>query len=101
MRLPARLLPHEVTVKPKLGEGSYGPVYGTPFDVRCRVEGGRKLVRSSTGSEVVAERTIYAPGSTLVPLGSKVTVDGMERTVIATAVHTGRKDPVLVEVSTD
>lgn len=100
MRLPARMLPHTVVVKPLIGQGSYGPVYGTPFSLACRIEGGRKLVRSSTGSEVVVERTIYAAPTPTVLVGSEVTVDGTKRTVIATQTHTGRRDPVMQELNT-
>lgn len=101
MRFPARLLPHEVTVKPLIGQGSYGPIFGDPFALRCRVEHTRRMVRDAAGVEVTAEATIYArPGAADVALGSQVTLpDGITRDVIAVAPHTGRTEVELVELN--
>jgi hypothetical protein len=98
--IPRRLLPQTVTVKPLTGQGAYGPIYGPVVSVRCRLDHERKLVRSATGSEVVAEATVYArPPSVFGEPGSEVTLPGGQvRTVIGVSEHVGVRDAVLVEV---
>lgn len=58
MIFPARHLTEAVTVQSYGGEGAYGPSYGTPADTFCQLDAGRRLVRSSTGDEVVSESTL-------------------------------------------
>ena len=105
----ARLLTGDtVTVTTYDGETAYGPTYGTPRTVTCRVEHTRKLVRDRMGDEVVAESTIYVlpilqDGSRAVDVftpESLVTVDGREAQVIGCASHRGQGAPVYVEVTT-
>ncbi|MEV4457014.1 hypothetical protein [Microbispora sp. NPDC049633] len=73
--IPAFLLRHTVTIRPLLGEGSFGPKHGDPVTVpRCFVDEKRRLVRGPTGSEVVSEATVYAPRGTVCPVGSLVTL---------------------------
>lgn len=75
MRIPTVLLPHTVTVRPYLGIGPYGEVFGDPVVVRRTfVEDRRRLVRSSTGEEVVSETTVRARPQVHIPVGSLVTV---------------------------
>ncbi len=99
--IPRRLLPSTVTVKPLTGSGAYGPIYGPVVTVRCRLDHERKLVRSKSGSEVVAEATVYTrPPSAFGQPGSQVTLpDGTVRTVIGISEHIGVRDAVLVEVT--
>lgn len=87
--LPAFLLRHEVAVEPFEGEGPFGKEYGPETLVRCFVDDKRRLVRSSTGEEVVSESTFYAPLDTVCPEGSRVTVNGRETTVLAASRRDG------------
>lgn len=83
-RIPGRLLRHRVTVEPLLGAGTYGPVYGPPTAVRCYLDEGTRMVRSSTGEQVTSSSTAYADPDTTAPPGSRVTLpDGRTTTVIA------------------
>lgn len=97
-----------VTVTPYAGETAYGPTYRAAVEVDCRVEYVRKLVRSSTGDEVVSETTIYvlpvlqsgARSMDVFAPESLVTHDGRDAQVISAASHRGRDQAVLVEVTT-
>lgn len=75
MQIPAVLLPHTITVRPYLGTGPYGDVHGDPVVIRRTfVEDRRRLVRSSTGDEVVSETTVRTRPRERIPVGSLVTV---------------------------
>ncbi|MCG5252620.1 hypothetical protein [Brevibacillus agri] len=62
-------LKNTVTITPALGTDEWDrPITGTPYELRCRVQEGTKLVRSATGSggvhgiaaqEVVSVAQIY------------------------------------------
>lgn len=96
----------EVSVTPYAGEGSSGPVYGTAVVVPCRAEFDRKLVRNSSGDEVVSEATLYVRPSiagvdatALFAPESRVTVNGQrDSQVISVAPHRGSGPAVYVEV---
>jgi len=73
-RIPARLLPHTIAVKPYLGSGAYGDVWGTTETVkRTLVEDHVQLVRDTAGREVTSSTTVYLEPRPL-PAGSLVTV---------------------------
>ncbi|MEU5847440.1 hypothetical protein [Saccharopolyspora shandongensis] len=74
MRIPAVLLPHTITVQPYLGTGAYGEQLGDPDTVRAQVEDSRRLVRSTTGEELVSSTTVRTRLDVHVPPGSLVTV---------------------------
>lgn len=107
MSLQALLSGDTVTVTPYLGEGAYGPSYGDPVTVDCRVEADRKLVRSSSGDEVVSEATIYVLPTVndlsavdLFAVESSITHQGRQARVIACHSRRGMAGPVYVEVAT-
>ncbi len=75
MQIPAVLLPHTITVRPYLGTGPYGDIHGDPVVIRRTfVEDRRRLVRSTSGEEVVSETTVRTRPSEHIPVGSLVTV---------------------------
>jgi hypothetical protein len=75
VRIPAVLLPHTITVRPYLGTGPYGDVFGDPVIVRRTfVEDRRRLVRTATGEEVISETTVRTRPREHIPIGSQVTV---------------------------
>lgn len=78
---------HSVTVKPKLGEGSYGPVFGDPLSVMCFVDENQRLVRDSEGSEVVSTTSIYTDNSHVesFKVGSEVTLPTGDTTSVLAA----------------
>lgn len=74
MRIPGKLLPHSILVKPRLGTGAYGPVWGDQEEVkRCLVEDVVRTVNDSTGSQSVSNTTVYLEPRS-IPSGSLVTV---------------------------
>lgn len=88
--IPAFLLRHQVTIRPLLGEGPFGPAFGDPVTVRCFVDERRRLVRGPTGSEVVSEATVYALPGTVCPVGSMVMLpSGREASALAVGDHDG------------
>jgi hypothetical protein len=42
-------------VKPHIGNGAYGPVYGDEYEESCYLEPGYKLVLNQRGEEVVSD----------------------------------------------
>lgn len=60
MRIPARLLPHQVTVERYEGRGAYGDIYAEPEVIdRVQVEEQQRLIRGPTGAEKLSPATIY------------------------------------------
>lgn len=85
---------HTITVQTRTGSGSYGDVFAAPVTLSPATDTGvfaddkRKLVRSSTGAEVISETTIYGRTTAAEVLleGSLVTLpSGRVATVITTA----------------
>ncbi|SDD86630.1 hypothetical protein [Actinokineospora iranica] len=75
LKIPAVLLPHTITLRPFIGTGPYGDVHGDPVVIRrAFVEDRRRLVRSTTGEEVVSETTVRTRPREHIPVGSLVTV---------------------------
>lgn len=83
---------HTCTVETYEGTNGYGEdVFDAPFIVTapegCFIEPKRRLVRSSTGEQVVSETTVYTyPAHTgrFLP-GSRVTINATVSTVIVAA----------------
>lgn len=73
-RIPSRLLPHTVVVRPFLGAGPYGDVWGEAETVkRALVEDKTQVVRDAGAREVTSSTTVYLEPREL-PAGSEVTV---------------------------
>lgn len=87
MTIPARWRTHTITVEPYLGSGAFGPEFGPPVEVACRVEDQVELVRSNTGEEVVSTSTVLCEADTVIPAGSRVTVNGRQTTVLNVSTH--------------
>lgn len=77
-----------VTVRPLLGSGGMGDIYGPPVVVPVLLDESTRLVRDASAAEVVSSATLYADRDVVAPPGSTVTLpDGSVRTVITTFVH--------------
>lgn len=85
MKVSKRLLPSRVTIRPYLGDGAYGPVYGETVEVPARIAYENRLIRDRQGSEVVSgsQLMLAADAIEVTALGGKVTLphDGIERTI--------------------
>lgn len=81
----ARLFTQTATVETYLGTGINGPTYAPAATVQCFINDCNKLVRSSTGEQVVASTIVYAPLATVGAFAprSRVTVNGRITQVIA------------------
>lgn len=78
------------TVERYAGDGATGPVFAEPVTVLGRIKFEHRLVRDAKGDEVVASAAISMPTSVPdVPVGSRVTVRGSRRVVVAEARHIG------------
>lgn len=73
--IPAFLTPHKVTIRPLLGSGGMGPVWGTTVpDVPALVVEGAQLVRDANAQEVVSQAQVSVHFDVVAPPGSEVTV---------------------------
>lgn len=91
MKVRRALLKDTVSVRTLTGETSYdGPAHAAPVEVRVAVERRRRLVRSSTGDEVLSEAqlTVHPDDEATFTTESVVTVDGRDSQVIGVARHT-------------
>jgi hypothetical protein len=80
---------HTITVRTFLGEGANGAIYADPVDVPCFVDGGVKVVRTSTGEQQVVNAPVYAAlehAGTLTAR-SQVTVQGRSARILAATVY--------------
>lgn len=89
-----KLAGEDITIEPYTGGGAFGDTWGPSVPVRAIVEEKRRLVRSTTGDEVLSETTARCPLGTVAPPSSKVTVRGRETKVILAPVHDGKALPV-------
>lgn len=79
------------TVEPYQGHGAYGPVYGAPVELVCRIEPKRRMVRNRQGQEVVSDATVFLePGTeqTVTP-ESRFTWAGRTYTVLEVRPYPG------------
>lgn len=73
--IPAFLTPHTVTIRPLVGSGGMGPVWGaTVANVPALVVEGAQLVRDPGGAEVVSQARVTVHFDVVAPPGSEVTV---------------------------
>lgn len=101
MKIRRSLLKDVVSVTTLTGEGAYGPTFSDPVDVACNVDAKRRLVRSSSGEQVVSEVTLHAhpDAAELFTPESRVTVLGKPTQVIDAKTHTLRGRPAFVEIT--
>lgn len=89
---------HPVTIRRWLSESAYGPTFAAAETVRGFVQGGPKLVRDSTGAEVVSSVQVALPITVaFVPPQSEVDLPaqfgGRTARVLSTAVGDGGGQP--------
>jgi hypothetical protein len=88
--IPTAYLRHTVTVRPYLGQGGAGPLYGPPVAWRCLVEAKRRKVRDSLGDEVVSGTTVRGLlGPDWAPKSEVTLPDSRIGYVIVSAPHDG------------
>jgi len=94
--IPAFLLQHKVSIEAYLGSTGNGvETYAAATTVACFADDKRRLVRATTGEEVVSETTLYAALDTVAPPQSRVTLaDGRVATVIQALRRDGGSLPV-------
>jgi hypothetical protein len=101
VKIRRSLLKDSVSVTSYAGETAYGPSYEPAVDVACNIDARRRLVRSSSGDQVVSEVTLFAhpaAAAVLTPQ-SRVTVLGRDTEIIAAQTHTLRGHATHVEVT--
>ena len=85
----ADFLSHTITVETYQGRGFDGASYAAPVEVsKCMIENVQRLVRSSSGNEVVSGTTIYATpdNAHLFTEHTRITAGDYASTVISVAV---------------
>lgn len=73
MKIPTAVLRETLSVEAFEGSSAYGPVYSDPETVKARVEGKRRLVRSTSGTDLISSATAYVRPEVDKPIGSRVT----------------------------
>src|SRR5688500_14717469 len=81
----AGVLNQTVTVTPRTGRSAYGPLIGTPYELRCRIEPKRELIRDADGSEVVSAARLFAFPDAALAHGDHVQWAGNEYRVASVA----------------
>jgi hypothetical protein len=95
MNVPARFLPHTVSVRDLVAGGGMGGGHATPRDVPSWVVDEQKVVRDPNGEEVVSSTQVSVDIDETIPIGSLVTVwvgDPSEREAKVIAITTLRHD---------
>lgn len=80
--IPRFLLQHTAVVEAYLGTAAAGPQYAAPVSVKCLAVGKRRLVRGADQDQVISETQIFCRPSVVIPIHSRVTVNGKQATVI-------------------
>lgn len=98
---PRRLLRDLVSVRERIGEGAYEPIYADPVTVFGKVSNIRQLVRNSNAEEVLSEVTIDVHPDDAAPFntGARVTINGRVSMVITVAPQARLGKTVLVKVA--
>lgn len=73
LRVPATVFRQEISIEDYQGSTAYGPKFGAPRAVRCRIEGRRRRVVRANGVELVSSATALVPHDEVIPLESRVT----------------------------
>lgn len=106
MTIPSSYLDAPVEVRTYQGEGAYGPTYGQPVTVAANLDARRRLVRTASGDEVVAEMTLRLDPDPaldveqLLQPESRVSVRGRDARVITVHPHLDRGLLAYLEVTT-
>jgi hypothetical protein len=80
--LPRSLLRETVEVEVYRGHHAFGAVYGPPRRVRCTINSTRRHVIGPEGEDTIGEATLVFGLEAVVPVGSRIVVDGTRRRVI-------------------
>lgn len=99
MKIPSFLLIHTVDIEPFLGNGAYGPQYGSKVSYKARMEPKRSLVRDKDGNQAVAElKGFFDYQGDDVLAESKVTWQNKKYIVISSQPQYGLHDVSHIEV---
>lgn len=86
--IPTHLKVHSVTIADFQGSGTYGDTWGTPRTVKCWVEETNKIVTNALGEQEVSTTQVLVDPGDEGPLKSRITLNGVARTLIAVTRHT-------------
>lgn len=89
--IPHAALPHRVTLRRYKGSTAYGPTWGHPERrIRARITGRRRMVKTSTGVDVIADATCVLRPCGEIPVESTITdLHGRTYTVLGVADNPG------------
>lgn len=76
---------NRVTWKRKTGQNEYGEPMAQDSEITCRLEPRRRVVRSSTGQEVVSELALYTQAA--VKPEDLIGIEGVDYPVIAVTIE--------------
>lgn len=81
--IPSALLPHTVTVTPRLGEAAGGPTFGEPVEHRGRVAPGRRWTPGNGMEAGTREAVAIMRPDAAVADGDRLEYDGIVYRVLA------------------
>lgn len=82
MKIPQFVQPHTVEIEPYEGEGTYGIVYGTPFNSTGYYVDKKEYIRDDDGDEVVSSSQYYTSEDLDIKTKSKLTFNGNTKEVL-------------------
>lgn len=83
MKLPKSVQPHTATITPYEGDGAYGPVFGTSYDIDCYFVHKKKITFDEEGNEITSPSQLHTSADIKPKKQSKVEVEGENLEVIA------------------
>ena len=83
MKLPKSAQPHTATIKPYLGEGAYGPVWGDTYEINCYFVHKKKITFDEEGNEITSPSQLHTSADIKPKKQSEVQVNGETTEVIA------------------
>lgn len=97
--VPTALLPDRITIEAQSGVDGMGrPIYAQPVTVRARVEGKRRTVRRSDGTDVISSASAIVRPSVEVAPESRVVHDGRTYEVLDVLAGQGLSRPAYREL---
>lgn len=82
MSCPVSLFRESISMAPLIGNGAYGPVFGSSYSIMGCVQPETRSVPDMLGNETVATAHVFFPGGARVGVGDLAEFDGRRWEVV-------------------